>query len=240
MVNYRGGKEFTVPHSGLFAPGANAGYDVRAIKLGQKRHDERIQGVQNGQLHDGSEWVKFYSDKISLGASLAGSTAQSRYVRDFYAHNLKIPSVTVHGEALNQAEYATIVEFIHQSQLRGVQGARPIKLTISGGGSDVGPSIKGKHKPLEALGYVKNVQRKHERFVPAPEFEFEFVLAKMEEGIFKDLIGEDSPAKTWLEIIESLIEHKVEPTPVQVAGERAIVEVENIGTTILERLQQGF
>lgn len=234
-VVYSGGKEFRVPRSGMFAPNPESGYDVKANKLGKGRAEEKIGGLRNGELHDGSEWIKFFSQEISLSAGLSGSTGQGRYVRDFYAHNLKIPSLVVNGEALNQEEYSTIIEFIHQSQIRGVQKAQPIQLTIAGGGSNVGRSMKGRHDPIEALGYVKSVKRKHERFIPAPEFSFEFVLAKMEKGIFHDAIGEDPPAKNWLEIIEGLIEHKVEPTTItKVAGERAVREADQVTTTITD------
>lgn len=242
MADYKGGTEYTAPQNSGLIPSTSFGYDVVASRLETAKR-ERARSRRNAQLHDGSQFCKFFCEEISLSLGMSGSTAQSRYVRDFYAHNIKIPALNVMGQSIDQDDYATVTEFVRQAQRKSVENSNLVKFTLNAGGSNVvqknsNAIIKGAHKPINALGYIKTIKRKHERFVYAPKFTFEFIIVQMEDGILKSVLSEDAGEKNWTEILETLIEHKLEPEKEYV--EASAKQAEGIGSSILEALKGGF
>jgi hypothetical protein len=204
-VKFHGGKPYKSSTISV-----TRGYDIAAVKLHEKRRSEAM-GHVNGRLHDGTNYVKFFCSETNLTIGLAGKTAQSHLVRDYYVHNIQIPPLTVKCEALNQEDYGNTVEFIRKSQLNGVRNNQLLQLRIMGSNLDfhrpnAKPMIRGGHQPIMAQGYVKSVPRKHERFVYAPKFEFEFIIVKLEEGIYKDKLNNVPYVKNMTEILAGLVQ----------------------------------
>lgn len=61
--------------------------------------------------------IGLFVNDIALGMSLGGSTAQSRTLRQFYAHNLTLPQMTVTCQTRSSYEYSYIAEYIRLTQL---------------------------------------------------------------------------------------------------------------------------
>lgn len=191
-------------HAGVsFRP--DTGYDVKAVKINQTRR-ETAEGRFNGRLHDGTWYVDFFVTKISIDVGLAGSTGQSRFTRDFYPHNMVMPSFAVEGQCMDQNDYGTLVEFVHQAQQKGVYDGTLLQLDVAGNGLSVRrPIMKGSHKPIHAQGFIRNMPRKHERFVYAPTFNFSFVVSTMFEGIYKESTASSPEQESWAQILSGLV-----------------------------------
>lgn len=194
-----------LPHHAGVAPRPDTGYDVNAVKINQKRR-EAAEGAFNARLHDGTWYVDFYVTQIGIGISLAGSTAQSRFTRDFYPHNMVMPSFVVEGVCLNQEDYGVLVEFVHQAQQKGVYDGTLLQLDVTGNGFKVAhPIMRGSHKPIHAQGFVRNMPRKHERFVYAPTFNFSFIVSTMFEGIYQESTASNPEQESWAQILAGLV-----------------------------------
>ena len=159
-----------------------------------------------------------------MNFALDGKTAQGRYVRDFYPHNIRIPSIVVECESPSQEEYANIIEFIHESQRKSVGGGQKMQLYIKQGGPKLLAEVKsaeqpsnftspkekiartkGFHKEILAEGFVETVQRSHKRWEYKKDFFFEFIIATMNSSA---AYSDTSPAypqqKTYAEILAEM------------------------------------
>lgn len=226
---YSGGSEYTfqtkpgsggipvfghpMPNHAMVAPRPDTGYDVKATRLNARRRDTAIKKA-NAQLHDGEWYVNFFVDEISIDISLSGSTGQGQFTRDFYAHNMTMPSFLVKGQCLNQEDYGTLCEFIHQAQNKGVYNSTLTQLLVSGGGFKiVYPRMKGTHKGIIAQGYVDAMPRKHERFEYAPEFTMPFVVVDLLHGPYKDYTASNNTQEAWSKIISDMVGTAINPIP---------------------------
>lgn len=194
-----------LPHHAGVAPRPDTGYDVKATQISQQRR-ENAEGAFNGRLHDGTWYVDFYITKINIGIALAGSTAQSRFTRDFYPHNMVMPSFNVEGQCLNQEDYGTLVEFVHQAQQKSVYDCTLLQLDVTGIGFKVSrPIMRGRHEPISAQGFINAMPRKHEKFVYAPKFNFSFVVSTMFKGIYEESTASDPEQESWAQILAGIV-----------------------------------
>jgi hypothetical protein len=159
--------------------------------------------------------VPLWIQEITADFSLTGNTAQSMTKRDFYAHNFTQPSFNFRGQTFNEAQYGYLTEFIRRAQVRQLleignpkgdwekrgflrivvpkAGFVPQRVRIRRKGKQ-GPvtwrrknrSQRGERDHMIITGYIKAIQRRHERFVNAPEWNFEFITARMLAGPFSD------------------------------------------------------
>lgn len=236
---YTGGEPFLPKNTGSFHPATNTGYDVRAVdKRKGYLEEQETPALRNAQLHNNSQYVNFFCNEIKMNFALSGTTAQSRFVMDFYAHNIVMPSINVMVETLNQEEYANIIEFIRDSQRKCLEGNTLIQLIVERGGLNIFQGrenseeeeskketdhekdnkrsiVKGHHKAILALGFIKTVPRTHTKFEYSPQFDFEFTISQMLESAVYDESSEGEPyQKTYAEIISNLVYQ--EPTKAEI------------------------
>jgi hypothetical protein len=241
MAEYQGGTPFKPPTG---PQGVSKGYDIEAARLHGSRREEALEH-RNALLHDGSGYVEFYCNGIEFNQALAGKTVQSKNVRDFYAHNIQIPPMMVRGQCLDQEDYGTVVEFIHQAQ-RNSLGGSLIELTVDGHGSDLtqgdgNVTLKGAHKPFKGHGYIPKMPRKHERFVYAPEFQFQFIVVTSLAGLYTNIISEEPAERTWLEIMSTLTQQKPKREEAEAQGEEKAGEfVGKLGDKLKKVFENGF
>lgn len=240
---FKGGTRYSKSALG-FSPAVNEGYDVRASRLDDGRREAALKRA-NIQLHDGTQFVEFFSSGVTLNVELDGKTAQSANVRDFYAHNIKIPSVEVQGSTLDQRDYAEVIEFIHQAQHNSLAPGGLLQILLRGSPNPEGKSfggtnlvqeeinssheggqaiIRGAHKSFLAKGYIKAIKRQHERFLYQPNFSFEFVISELTH-IYREVEFNAPRASSFVEIYEGLVQKKeAPPKPTKSEAERGARE----------------
>lgn len=174
------------------------------------------------------EYIDFYVEDIQADFSVAGSTGQSRTLRQFFPHNMVQPSIVVSGTQPNSHQYNRLGAFIRVSQYLALAGLRlrddntpvrnatadgrnfiiqTVRLLISNGTKDVvvpsGRTIKGVHRPWRLEGYVKSMQAGAERFQQAPAYAFEFIIAESQSGIWQDHAVIGDQIRSWMQIFQS-------------------------------------
>jgi hypothetical protein len=189
-------------------PETQQAYDIRATRISEARRNAAF-GSANGVLCDGISKVLFFVSELTLNVGISGTTSQGRYTRDFYAHNIVLPSLTVKGQCLDQGDYGVLVEFIHQAQKKAVGNAANniTQLEIKGGGLKVNrPIMKGPHKRTCAQGFIPRIERKHKKGEYAPAFTFNFTIAQSFAGIYEDVAASvfENEQSSWVSILEGL------------------------------------
>lgn len=189
-------------------PETERAYDIRATRISQARRTAAF-AKANGVLSDGLSKVLFFVSELSLNIGINGTTSQGRYTRDFYAHNIVLPSLTVKAQCLDQGDYGVLVEFVHQAQKKAVGNAanNTTQLEINGGGIKVSrPIMKGPHKRTCAQGFIPRIERKHKQGEYAPIFSFKFVIAQSFAGIYEDVAASvfENEQSSWVSILEGL------------------------------------
>lgn len=137
-----------------------------------------------------------YIHDISMNFSLAGNYAQSPEFRAFYPRNFVQPRITIAGQTPSQADYGSLVEFIRDCQRQALAGKDfTTRLVIPGGGPG-----KESHKYVghSLTGHIQRIDRKTERFVNAPEFQFEFIVVTADAGLYHTGTADASGVKDEL------------------------------------------
>lgn len=189
-------------------PETEQAYDIRATRISASRREAAF-GRANGVLCDGTSKVLFFVSELTLNVGISGTTSQGRYTRDFYAHNIVLPSFTVKGQCLDQGDYGVLVEFIHQAQKKAVGNSanNTTQLEIKGGGLKVNRAImKGPHKRTCAQGFIPRIERKNRKGEYAPIFTFNFTIAQSFDGIYEDIAASvfENEQSSWISILEGL------------------------------------
>lgn len=105
-----------------FTQPVSQGYDAQATQLNATRKAKAIARASgyllNGSSVNGNKapGMPLFITAINIDTSLGGSTAQSQFVQDFYPRNFVQPVVNVYGISLDQEDYGTMCEFVHQCQ----------------------------------------------------------------------------------------------------------------------------
>jgi hypothetical protein len=189
-------------------PETEQAYDIRATRISDSRRNAAFSRA-NGVLCDGISKVLFFVLEMSLDVGISGTTSQGRYTRDFYAHNIVLPSLKVKAQCLDQGDYGVLVEFIHQAQKKAVGNAvnNATQLEIKGGGIKVKRAImKGPHKRTCAQGFIPRIERKYKQGEYAPIFNFNFTVSHAFEGIYEDVAASvfENEQESWVSILEGL------------------------------------
>lgn len=128
--------------------------------------------------------VFMWVDDVTADFAMTGNTAQSRKRREFYPHNFSQPVLRIHCQTPNSYEYNRIGAFIRAAQRDAVSDGdlkeQPLlRLRINSGGQNTARKVtRGHHNRIAVDGYVTSAPRGAERFVNAPDFEFDFVITK--------------------------------------------------------------
>jgi hypothetical protein len=189
-------------------PETEQAYDIRATRISEGRRIAAFSRA-NAVLCDGVSKVLFFVSEMSLDIGISGITSQGRYTRDFYAHNIVLPSLKVKAQCLDQGDYSVLAEFIHQAQKKAVGNAanNTTQLEINGGGVKVNrPIMKGPHKRTCAQGFVPRIERKYKQGEYAPIFSFNFTVAQSFAGIYEDVAASvfENEQESWISILEGL------------------------------------
>lgn len=176
----------------------------------------------NAFLDDGSgNRVYLWVDDMGASFNISGSTAQSYNQRAFYPHNLGQLMLTVHGQTPNESEYGRVAEFVRHSHKKAVTNGQFFRLVIAEGGHNPDVAnpptttrdqqvhgVKGRHEAVDVDGYVLSIDRKHERFVNAPEWEFQFVILRSKGFLgLKDDVIQQKNLITILQLVNQTGEY---------------------------------
>ncbi len=200
----------------LYVPTSEAGivpetqqaYDIRATRISQERRAAAF-GSANAVLCDGETKVEFFVSEMILDLGLAGNTSQGRLTRDFYAHNIILPSLKIKAQCLDQGDYGVLVEFVHQAQVRAVKNAanNVTQLEVKGRGFKiVNPIMRGPHKRTCVQGFIPRIERRYKKGEYAPIFPFSFTVARSFEGLYEDVEASvyENEQASWVSILEGL------------------------------------
>jgi hypothetical protein len=148
--------------------------------------DGKISNHANGFLQNQrGERIGLWVNGVDASFSMAGETYQSRKKREFYAHNFAQPVITISGQTPNTYQFNRLAEFVRGTHkqalhLRDQREIALVKLRIRGEKptETTGKSrtIKGAHRPIAVDGFITMVERGAERFINAPDYQFDFVI----------------------------------------------------------------
>lgn len=211
---------YTIPSTPNFSsvvPPGDQGYDIRAARLSSERRAAALK-LANGILSNERQRVIFFANELKVDIGLSGATGQGRRTRDFYPHNIVMPVYTVEGQCLDQWDYATLVEFIHESQQNLVgnstNAGNLLQLDITSQGIPTRRAImKGVHKPVQAQGLIESIERKHQKGKYAPTFTLNFVISESFEGIYKGLTSSAHTQESWWQILQGEVAYSQAPRP---------------------------
>jgi len=189
-------------------PETEQAYDIRAARISDGRREAAFERA-NAILCDGTSKVEFFVQEMTLGIGISGMTSQARYTRDFYAHNIVLPSLEVKAQCLDQGDYGVLTEFIHQAQKKAVGNAANniTQLEIKGGGIKVNrPIMKGPHERTCVQGFVLHIERKYKQGEYAPIFSFKFSIAQSFAGIYEGISASvfENQQTNWVSVLEGL------------------------------------
>lgn len=208
-----------------FSQSSNVGYDVVAARFPEKRRLNDFTssstgrgGGENATINDGDYQWPMYVHDVSIDFALNGTRAQARTTRDFYPHNFTQPGFVVQGQALDQQDYGSLCEFMHQAQHKALSGGNLIQLWVKGYGIDGGRTshagvtkngtfypnqiVRGSHQTLLCQGYVGSMPRQHQKFTPAPVYTFTFIVANMIQGPYQEDIVQVQKQATWIDVLK--------------------------------------
>lgn len=183
------------------------GWDVE--QTARARNDN-----SNCRITDGTNYVDLYIYELQTEFSLGNTTAQSQRTRTLFARNFIQTSYTLLGQSHNQEDYANIAEFVQHTQQDIVtSNIRNLTLALNpGGNTNTLGGMKGYHQPLMVTGYIRSFERSHERFVYAPQYQFDFVILMHLKGTVPYQPGDQGTGaevqkimqlKSWNEIVQA-------------------------------------
>jgi hypothetical protein len=151
----------------------------------------RSKGVANensytASLNDGVSTVYFWVHDISASFAINGGYSQSARFRRWNPRNFQAPTFTIIGQTPDQGTYGAFVEWIRTAQRRSIVagGANTTRLFVRPGQWAKLPAYK-QRTPLDMQGHIESIERIHSRWVQAPEFRFDFIVATSETGLFE-------------------------------------------------------
>jgi hypothetical protein len=153
--------------------------DVRPDENGQGRNKSNAY-LENWR----GQRIYMWLNEITSNFSMAGSTAQSKRKREFYAHNFVQPAIGLAGQTPNTYQFNRLSEFIRESHLDAMNdGDKLLLLRVIARGEDfpegARANIRGKRQHIAVDGYINTADRGAERFVNAPDFNLEFTVSRV-------------------------------------------------------------
>ncbi len=203
--------DFTLADMGIntLTPAVDTGWDIAGVRRNPERTEE-ILAKTNGVLCTYKHRMRFFINEIKVGIGMSGTWGQGRRVRDLYPQAFTMPQYTIVGQSLTQEDYGLLCEFIHAHQQEAMGNGNTIHLSVKEGipifprHEFGGAGIAGYHEPIEAMGFVEQMPRKHERFIYTPTFEFEFNVVWSSVGIFSgQIFSKDTVQRSFMDILEA-------------------------------------
>lgn len=153
----------------------NRGWDVQQVR-------KVPTSTANAKMTTSNSEIPLWVFDIQTDFNLGGSNSQSMLTRTFWPRSFTQQSYRIQGQAPGQKELGDLAEFIHQTQRNAVLdnlGKRLVNFYLFDKGlKNVGGRMRGSHKPIAVAGYVRNFNRSHQRFDPAPNYSFDFIVAR--------------------------------------------------------------
>jgi hypothetical protein len=188
----------------------NHGYDVKTTQPRLK--NKGANAILLNRVAQTSLFLHVTDLETSL--SLAGNTGQGVNTRDFYARNFQQPFFTISCQAPGQEALGYIGEFIHKAQRDSVRTGRVMNILVPAGGlKNTSRRMRGIRSAISMDGFVRSISRSHKRHDPVPEFQFDFVVSLMREGIFVDTPAKAYKLASWSDIVESIIQKNLIKAP---------------------------
>jgi hypothetical protein len=160
----------------------------RNYRADEHNYTAYIEAELDGATQRRHIWVH----DIQMNFEAAGSYAQSAAFRAYYPRNFVQPKVGITGQTASQADYASLCEFIRRSQLQSLryEGATstydPTLNTVTLVIPEGGPGHPGhNHLGHYLNGHIARIERTSERWINAPEFQFEFIVTTASAGIYE-------------------------------------------------------
>lgn len=200
----------------------NKGYDVTVPEY---RADvrEAIYRQANGSLCDGTYWWPLFISNLGIDIALAGSTGQAQLTRDFYPHNFVQPNFAVDGQSIDQRDYGSLTDFVHYMQRNSVlpgSAGTLVQLYVQNravvdgnraGGYGVtlnghflpNQNVRGSHMDILCLGYINSMARQHTKWVYAPTYSFQFIVAEMVSGPYQEDMVQVQQQQNWIDVVQS-------------------------------------
>lgn len=161
--------------------------------------------------------MSIFCTAVSTGWNVIGSYGQTISNRAFYPQHLIQKPIVIEGVCANQYEYDKLVDFIQRHHETSLQSSydldtHPIEFKlfpyevetgkVDAGGNKIMRKI---HDKMRVEGYITNIKAGHQRFVNAPTFQLEMIVAyenqeeeyrlsaEMEEEVFNKYITAFGP-----------------------------------------------
>lgn len=150
----------------------------------------------------GSNSIDLWVAGVTSSFGIAGSFAQSRHRRSFFARNLAQVAFVIEGQAPNQYEFGRLAEFVRTAQMDVLLRSTQMRLTIPGGGTPAKRNMKGVRRAIDVIGYIEGFDRAHERWVNAPDYQFSFVISRSLSGLFRDEPVRVPYLRSWADIFK--------------------------------------
>jgi hypothetical protein len=186
------------------------GYDAATT------NDQATETGSNAYLIDQADntHVKLTIVAFETSLSLAGSEGQAQMQKDFYPRNFQQTTWTITVQGRSQKDVGRVSEFVHKAQRNSVSKGSLMNLMIPSGGlrhtrapaNNTRDGMKGVRRSINMSGYVKTMPRAHRRHDPAPQYAFEFTVARMHSGIFEDQPYKVYKLARWSEIVDTVLE----------------------------------
>lgn len=184
-------------------------------------------GKSNSNLCNQQYYVPLLVDGVQVDLSISGSSAQSRATRDFYPHNIVIPSFTISGQCYSTAQYGAMAEYIHMAQHRALNNSDLIQFYLEGTADTLAQGtfsatpkvtyrdpnghlvaqhliqkIVGRHGRIIAQGYINTFMRSHSMGDHRPTWQIQFIVSNMlSSPIYTDAVVTEKETDTWLRIL---------------------------------------
>lgn len=188
---------------------------------------QSLLGHANANFCNTQYYIPLFVHALQIDLGISGSSAQSRYTRDFYPHNIVIPSFTIVGQSYSTAQYGSMAEYIHMAQHRSLNDSDLIQFYLEGtkdtqaqGTHSGGPKvvyrdpnghlvaehlvqkIVGRHGRIICQGYINSFTRTHTRGDHRPVWQAQFIVSNMlSSPIYTDAVVLEKETDTWLSIL---------------------------------------
>jgi hypothetical protein len=164
-----------------------------------------------GYLKDQDEQMfPLWIHEIQGSFEVNGQNAQGAFGRTWFPRFMAQPRLVISGQAATQAEYGQLAEFVRVSQEKSLRfrtiahDLNTVTLVIPGQeGMSTRTGTRYSRTPIHVKGHVKSIDRHTERFVNAPPYQFEFVVAFSYAGLYKIGQSEIDKLAKWMDIVES-------------------------------------
>lgn len=211
-----------------FSQDWNSGYDATATSISSDNWKSLLNHA-NANFCNAEYYVPLFVNAVQIDLGISGSTAQAHRTRDFYPHNITIPSFTISGQCYSTAHYGALTEYIHMAQhhalthnngtpdlvqfyLSSSVGTAPeggrtsgphVALTLNGTTTKAyNQKIVGGHSEIMCLGYISTIARTHATGEHRPSWQAEFIVVQMlRSPLFTEQTASEKETGTWLSIL---------------------------------------